>query len=54
MNEHTEEWLAEIDRRAAVYDQIGEGGKGRMTAIDYLGIAALTLALAAVFWMWGT
>lgn len=46
------DWLAEIDRRAEVYEAIGEEAEGRMTVIDYLGIAALMLFLTIGFWTW--
>lgn len=45
-------WLAEIDRRAAVYDTLGESGEDRLTSADYLGMAALAVVLTVVFWFW--
>jgi hypothetical protein len=45
-------WLAEIDRRAAIYDAEGETREGRLAAADYLGMAALTLVLTVGFGMW--
>ncbi len=52
MERLSSDWLAEIDRRADVYEAVGGGAEGRMTAIDYLGIAALILSLTIGFWMW--
>lgn len=52
MDELSEDWLAEIERRAAIYDRVGDSGEGRMTGADYLGLAALTLVLVAGFWNW--
>lgn len=52
MDRLSSDWLAEIDRRAKVYDTTAEAAEGRMTAIDYLGIAALVLSLTIGFWMW--
>ncbi len=52
MERMSADWLAEIDRRAEVYEAVGDGAEGRMTAIDYLGIAALVLSLTVGFWMW--
>lgn len=52
MDDMSDAWLAEIERRAAIYDEIAEDGTGRMTAVDYLGLAALTLLLVAGFWTW--
>lgn len=45
-------WLAEIERRAAIYDAEGDTREGRLVAADYLGMAALMLALTVGFWMW--
>jgi len=45
-------WLAEIERRAAVYDAQGDGGEGRLSVADYLGMAALAVVLTVVFWSW--
>jgi hypothetical protein len=45
-------WLAEVERRAAVYDAQGDSGEGRLTAADYLGMAALAVVLTLVFWSW--
>jgi len=52
MEDLSKDWLAEIERRAAIYDRIAEDGEGRMTAVDYLGLAALTLVLVIGFWKW--
>ena len=52
MDRLSSDWLAEIDRRADIYDAIAEAAEGRMTAIDYLGVAALVLSLTIGFWMW--
>lgn len=52
MERLSDDWLAEIDRRAKIYEAIGDDAEGRMTAIDYLGIAALILSLTVGFWMW--
>jgi len=52
MDRLSSDWLAEIDRRANAYDAIGDAAEGRMTAIDYLGIAALVLSLTIGFWIW--
>jgi hypothetical protein len=41
---------AEIERRAAEYDAHGEGGAGRLTWLDYLGMAALAVGLTLAFW----
>jgi hypothetical protein len=45
-------WLAEIERRAAVYDALGDGGDGRLTGADYFGMLALAVVLTLVFWSW--
>lgn len=45
-------WLAEVDRRAAVYDRLADGGPGRLRGSDYLGMAALTVLVAVIFWIW--
>lgn len=52
MDTKNKDWLAEIERRAAVYDALGEGGEGRLSALDYLGMLALTAVLTVVFWSW--
>ncbi|MCU9846767.1 hypothetical protein OEZ60_01985 [Defluviimonas sp. WL0024] len=52
MERLSSDWLAEIDRRADIYEAIGDEAEGCMTAIDYLGIAALMLSLTIGFWMW--
>lgn len=55
MSEHEADWQREIDRRAVVYDAIEAGGdwQGRMSALDYLGLAVLTVVLVGGFWIWG-
>ncbi|WP_417210194.1 hypothetical protein [Antarctobacter sp.] len=52
MERSSADWRAEIGRRAEVYEAIGDEAEGRMTAVDYLGIAALVLSLTVGFWMW--
>lgn len=52
MDTNDKRWLAEIERRAAIYDELGERGEGRLSAADYLGIVALVGALTLVFWTW--
>ena len=52
MDTNDKRWLAEIERRAAVYDDLGEGGAGRLQAVDYLAIVALLGVLTLVFWTW--
>lgn len=52
MERSSSDWSAEIDRRAKVYEEIGDAAGGRMTAADYLGVAALMLALVVGFWLW--
>lgn len=52
MKKSSADWRAEIDRRAEVYEAIGNEAEGRLTAVDYLGIAALVLSLTVGFWMW--
>lgn len=47
-----EGWLAEIERRAEVYDKLGDGGDGRLGRADYIGMAALATVLLVVFWVW--
>ena len=52
-NDHA--WQAEIDRRAALYDDLDARGawQGAMRASDYLALLALTVALVVGFWVWG-
>lgn len=45
-------WQAEIDRRAAAYDALGDRAEGRLGAADYLGMLALIVVLTVVFWTW--
>ncbi len=45
-------WLAEIDRRAALYDSSQGSDEGRLRAVDYLGMVALCVGLTWVFWTW--
>lgn len=45
-------WLAEIDRRAADYDTLDEGGDDRLSGADYFGMAALAIVLTVVCWIW--
>jgi hypothetical protein len=52
MDTKDKDWLAEIERRAAVYDKQADGGTGRLTSSDYFGMAALTVLVSAILWMW--
>jgi hypothetical protein len=45
-------WLAEIDRRAALYDSLEGREDGRLGVEDYLGMIALCLGLTVIFWAW--
>ncbi|MBD9372748.1 hypothetical protein IB238_08955 [Rhizobium sp. ARZ01] len=48
-------WQDELTRRARIYEDIEAGSRfeGVLTALDYMGMAVLTLALVITFWIWG-
>lgn len=50
MDKPNSDWITEIDRRAKVYEATED--EGRMTAIDYLGLAGLVLVLTVGLWIW--
>jgi hypothetical protein len=52
MDTKGKQWLAEIDRRATIYDNLPDGGTGRLGALDYLAMIALIGGLTVVFWTW--
>lgn len=52
MDKQSADWLAEIDRRAGIYDATDDEYDGRMTIADYLGLVALVFILTIGFWMW--
>ncbi len=55
MTENDKSWARELERRIKIYDEIEASGhwQGRLTAADYLGLAALTVVLVVGFWTWG-
>ncbi len=55
MDENDKGWAQELRRRIAAYDEIETRGdwRGKMGAVDYWGLLALTSALVAGFWVWG-
>ena len=52
MASHDKGWVDEIERRAAAYDALGDGGEGRLSSADYLGMLALAVVLTLVLWNW--
>jgi hypothetical protein len=47
-------WEQELERRIRVYEQMEAAGNwpGRLTAVDYLVMAALPVILTIGFWIW--
>ena len=48
-------WQNELGRLARIYEDIETGHRfeGTMNALDYAGMALLTLVLVLGFWIWG-
>ncbi|HTN96971.1 MAG TPA: hypothetical protein VL101_08335 [Nordella sp.] len=55
MLDPTSAWSHELDRRIALYEELETQGKlpGRLTAVDYWALAALSVVLVLGFWLWG-
>lgn len=55
MLDPTSAWSHELDRRIGLYEELEAKGKlpGRLTAVDYWALAALSVFLVAGFWLWG-
>ena len=47
-------WEQELERRIRIYEQMEASGvwPGRLTSIDYLAMAALTVVFTLAPWIW--
>jgi hypothetical protein len=47
-------WERELERRIRIYEEIDENGDrpGRLTAVDYMALAALMVVFTIGPWMW--
>ena len=47
-------WEQELERRIRIYEQMEAAGKwpGRLTSLDYLAMAALTVVFTLGPWIW--
>lgn len=52
MTSQAKAWSAEVERRAAIYDDPGESDVGRLGPADYLGMTVLAFGLLLAFWVW--
>jgi len=55
MTDMDKSWAQELRRRIGLYDEYEASGRwpGKMTAVDYLGLAALAVVLVVGFSFWG-